>query len=200
LDDFARALASGDIKDALRLRTWGADRLGRKVPPDSGTFDGTDVREITRFLVEGRKLVREEAAQMDKRKSAVLALPTQAQLRVSRRIEGEFLLKEEHAFTRFEDSIGCICDFSTPGPIYEIPYRTLYSQKYANLLTAGRSISAEGTAWEVTRVIPPAALTGQAAGAAAALAAARGCAVSDVPVAELQDRLAAGGVLIHLAQ
>ena len=60
-----------------------------------------------------------------------------------------------------------------------------------------RSAAAKGWAWDVLRVIPPAILTGQAAGEAAALALEEGCAVSDVPVPVLQARLEAGDVMIH---
>ena len=38
-----------------------------------------------------------------------------------------------------------------------------------NLLTAGRIISAEGEGWEIVRVIPVCALTGESAGKAAAI-------------------------------
>lgn len=46
-------------------------------------------------------------------------------------------------------------------------------------------------------MIPPAVLTGQAAGLAAALALDAGCAVSDVPIHTLQEQLGRTGVIIH---
>jgi len=59
---------------------------------------------------------------------------------------------------------------SPAGNIWEIPYGALIPQDVAGLVAAGRCISSEGDAWEVTRVIPAAALTGQVAGIAARLA------------------------------
>lgn len=59
---------------------------------------------------------------------------------------------------------------------------------------AGRCISSEGDAWEVTRVIPAAALTGQAAGAAAALTVQNDTTPDRVDVGQLQQRLREHGV------
>ena len=52
---------------------------------------------------------------------------------------------------------------------YQIPITSLYNKNYSNLIAAGRIISASGDGWEVTRVIPVCALTGQAAGLIAAI-------------------------------
>jgi hypothetical protein len=62
-------------------------------------------------------------------------------------------------------------------------------QKVENLLVAGRCSAAVNDAWEVTRVIPTAALTGEAAGIAAAMASTKGISPSALDVAELQKEL-----------
>ena len=56
-------------------------------------------------------------------------------------------------------------------------------------------ISASGEGWEITRVIPVAALTGEAAGRAAAMSVQSGLPVSDIDVSSLQERLKRNGVL-----
>ena len=66
-----------------------------------------------------------------------------------------------------------------------------------NLVAAGRCTAAETDAWEVTRVIPTAALTGEAAGTAAALAVVAGGSPDELPVATLQDALRAAGNQMH---
>ena len=63
------------------------------------------------------------------------------------------------------------------------------------MLVAGRAISACEDAWEAVRVIPPAVLTGQAAGTAAALSLSRKCSVAELPIAELQKILSKDGVM-----
>jgi hypothetical protein len=58
--------------------------------------------------------------------------------------------------------------------IYHIPYRSLYSANFSNLLFAGRNISASHVAFGTTRVMATCAVMGEAAGTAAALCAAKG--------------------------
>ena len=82
-----------------------------------------------------------------------------------------------------------MADWRKPGHVWEVPYDALVPTRIKGLLAAGRCISSEGDAWEVTRVIPPAALTGQVAGLAATLA---------VQADTLPDRLDAGDLQRHL--
>ncbi len=97
-------------------------------------------------------------------------------------------------FTEYPEQIpehGGVAD----GSWYDIPYGALVSADLPNLLTCGRSVSADHQAMASLRVMGPAMATGQAAGEAAAMAAA----VSDattVEVHELQRRLRATGAAI----
>ena len=95
----------------------------------------------------------------------------------------------------FEDSIGMIGNWKKRGPIYEVTFRALYSSKVRNLITAGRNISANDAMWDVTRVIPACAVTGEAAGIAAAM-------TDDFTVLEtkkLQSKLVQAGGVLHAA-
>ena len=115
-------------------------------------------------------------------------------VRMSRRLCGEYTLDDSENRTAFSDSIGLTGDWRRPGPCYEIPYRTLYTNKVKNLLCAGRTISVTDAMWDITRVIPGCAVTGEAAGTAAAL-------TYDFPaldVSSLQKKLQEGGVKIHI--
>ena len=51
----------------------------------------------------------------------------------------------------------------------EIPFRAFIPKGLKNVLAAGRTLSAKEDAWEMTRVIPAAAMTGEVAGEAAAI-------------------------------
>ncbi|MFJ5613139.1 FAD-dependent oxidoreductase [Streptomyces sp. NPDC093221] len=73
--------------------------------------------------------------------------------------------------------------------IYHIPYRSLYSVNTANLLFAGRNISASHVAFGSTRVMATCATIGQAAGTAAALCADAGISPRELEVASLQRAL-----------
>lgn len=201
------ALEKGDISHAIQLKWWGGINTGEAASTDkwggSGTKDttahkkylGTDPYEISRFVTAGRKMLREGLVKS--RDKSLLALPGMAQLRTTRRIRGYYELTEKDVFTHFDDSIGSTGDWRKPGPVFEIPYRTLISPGIKNIITAGRTIASGGDAWEVTRVIPPAAMTGQAAGAAAVQAISEGCELKDVKVSKLQQELADTGVMIH---
>ena len=92
------------------------------------------------------------------------------QLRMIRCIEGEYCLKETENEVCFPDSIGMTGDWRKSGMRYEIPYRALYNSALRNAICAGRCISVDDGMWDISRVIPPCVVTGEAAGTAAALA------------------------------
>ena len=74
-----------------------------------------------------------------------------------------------------------------------MPFKTLYCKEIKNLITAGRCTSVTDDMWDIMRVIPCCAVTGQAAGTAAAM--------SDdftaLDVARLQEKLVLDGVILH---
>ena len=91
-----------------------------------------------------------------------------------------------------------VCDFEHKGDfLWEVPYRTLVRTGFDNLITAGRTVAAEDYAWDVMRVIPPAIVTGQAAGLAAAQALEQDSPIHAIDVGRLQQTLAKQNVLLH---
>jgi len=77
---------------------------------------------------------------------------------------------------------------------YDLPLRALYSRNVANLMMAGRNISATHAAFTSTRVMATCAAVGQAVGTAAAMCVERGLAPRQLSasaelVARLQQRL-----------
>jgi len=89
-------------------------------------------------------------------------------LRMTRRLKARIELQEKDERSIFSDSIGMTGDWRKAGPVYYLPLRSLVAVRTANLITAGRCISSD-SAWDITRAIPACAVTGQAAGTAAAL-------------------------------
>ena len=65
------------------------------------------------------------------------------------------------------------------------------------MISAGRSADGTGYGWDLIRVIPPAILTGQAAGEAVCLALKTGRDVADVDIRTLQNNLEKANVMIH---
>jgi hypothetical protein len=112
---------------------------------------------------------------------------------MTRRIVGEYELSNKEEHTYFEDSIGMVSNWRKRGPVYEVPYSTLYNKSVKNLIVAGRCTSVNEPMWDVMRVIPCCAVTGQAAGTAAAMTED----FSSIDVKKLQEKLQAAGVVLH---
>ena len=85
-----------------------------------------------------------------------------------------------------------VSDWRKRGPVYEVPFSTLYSREVKNLIAAGRCTSVTDSMWDIM-VIPCCAVTGQAAGTAAAL----GDDFGKLDIRELQAALEKAGVVLH---
>lgn len=85
------------------------------------------------------------------------------------------------------------------GESYGIPYRALVPARISNVLVAGRCVSTDRQMQASIRVMPGCFITGQAAGVAASLAAARED-VRGVKITELQQRLKAVGAYLPNAE
>ncbi len=120
-------------------------------------------------------------------------IATIPQIRMTRKIVGEYILHDTEEHKYFEDSIGMVSDWRKRGPVYEVPFSTLYSKKIKNLITAGRCTSVTDSMWDIMRVIPCCAVTGQAAGVAASMSDD----FSTVNINELQNILKTNGVFLH---
>lgn len=158
-------------------------------------FTGLDGKEISEMVcMSHQKTLEHWLNKRQNNPSAVIStIATIPQLRMTRKIVGEYTLKhtQEHAY--FEDSVGLVASWRKRGPVYEVPFRTLYNNKVKNLIVAGRCTSVSETLWDVMRVIPCCVVTGQAAGTAAAMTDD----FSTLDVAKLQQRLRENGVVIH---
>ena len=197
LKKMKKAVESGNVMKGISLEWRGSFLKDGSYTLGTRDYKGTDAKHITRFILNGRKLLKKEIERNRKDKGSLIALPGMAQYRRTRRVKGMYLLKERDAFKSFDDSIGVTGHWLKPGIVYEIPYRTMINRDYSNILTVGRAVSASGDAWEALRVIPPAVLTGQAAGTAAVMAIKKKCAVADLTIADLQKNLEKAGVIIH---
>jgi len=177
----------------------GADNIGRGQPQHVRTFRGTVGRDVTEFVLEGRRLLRrryaEEQARVGRQNLYPITLPTMAQFRTTRRIEGRHTLTDGMLTRNFDDSVGLVADWRRPHEVWQVPYGVLLPRDVRGLLAAGRCIGAAGEAWEVMRVIPAAAHTGEIAGVAAAMAIRGNTTPDALDVAGLRAELATRGIL-----
>ncbi len=125
---------------------------------------------------------------------ALTTIATTPQVRMTRRIDGVYTMNDEETRKRFTDSVGMFSDWRKKGPVYELPMRCLHGKKIKNVYSCGRCISVTDDMWDITRVIPVCAVSGQAAGTAAAMFDG----TDTMDVSRLQERLKADGVKLHV--
>ena len=158
-------------------------------------FSGLDGKELSEMMCLSHKVTLEHWLNKREINSATVisTIATIPQIRMTRKIVGEYELvhTEEHKY--FEDSIGMVSNWRKRGPVYEVPFRTLYNKKVKNLIVAGRCTSVNETLWDVMRVIPCCAVTGQAAGTAASMTDD----FTTLNIKMLQEKLIKNGVVLH---
>ena len=148
--------------------------------------------------------------------------PGQVGVRSSRQIKGLYTLTQLdlRRGVRFEDTIahgGYPIDIHPPkggyseevaalteadkhmgqGHVYSIPLRSLLNEKYVNLITVGRCISAEFMAQGAIRVSPIAGAIGHGGGAAAAVAVKQNKPPTAVDAADVRGLLALQGAYLE---
>lgn len=174
-----------------------ANLYGGGHPEDMPVFVGAEMETINEYLQQNHLLMLEKEKGGDRFSRNIHMLPGMAQLRTTRHLDGDAVLTGTEAYRHCDTSIGAICDFDHRDILFEVPYGTLVKTGFDNLITCGRSASATGWGWDVLRVIPPAILTGQAAGIASALALESNTSITHISVPVLQKHLSQTGVIIH---
>lgn len=198
LESCRRAYESGDIGQLTSWFTGGSANLyGGGHPEGMPLWDGTDGDQVSRYFVANQLEILEKLKKTDRKTRDITLLPIMPQFRTTRHIDGDYTLQPEDAYRHFEDSVCAICDFDRRDFLFEVPYRTMIRTGFDNIIAAGRCVSGAGYAWDVVRVIPPAILTGQAAGAAASLAINTGSSVTEIDISTLQKTLSQENVMIH---
>lgn len=158
-------------------------------------YSGLEGTEISTFVCDSHEAILKDV--MQKRTADPAHTPvtvaTVPQFRMTRRIVGEYTQHDTEMHTYFEDSIGMVSDWRQRGPVYEVPFRTLYAKNVKNLIVAGRCTSVTDEMWDIMRVIPCCAVTGEAAGTAAAMTDD----FAKLDIKALQAKLTENGVVLH---
>ena len=179
--------------------------------------DATDVFDLTRAEIEGRKqithiiyLFRKYGKEIGLGNCQLRAIAPQLGLRETRRICGDYRLTGDDVREHrdFEDGIGrLICTIDLYGDLkssyrptetetFSVPYRALLPQGVDGLLVAGRCISCDEVSFGAVRLMVGSALTGQAAGTAAALSLREGVMPRGLDPKLLREKLRKDGVLL----
>ena len=161
----------------------------------SKRFTGLDGKEISEMVRLSHTSTLNDI--LKRRKNDEIIVPTSIatipQIRMTRKIVGEYTLHDTEEHKYFADSIGMVSDWRKRGPVYEVPFSTLFSKAVKNLITAGRCTSVTDSMWDIMRVIPCCAVTGEAAGVAAAICDD----FTKIDMEKLQNKLKRNGVILH---
>lgn len=216
---FDRAKDAGLIPKDLKTigGTWGAisdqgdlTYLNLVHMPE---IDGTDVWSLTEGEIEGRRqalmaidALRRYTPGCENAKLRNYGMTIG--IRDTRKIDAVYNMTAADVRDqgRFEDSIGIFPEFldgygililPTTGRYFHVPYRSLLPQGVENLLVAGRSIGGDRDSHAAVRNMMCCAVSGQGAGAAAAVAVKAGEAPREVRFAGVRAELERQGARLH---
>ncbi|MGP8160121.1 MAG: FAD-dependent oxidoreductase, partial [Candidatus Dormibacteria bacterium] len=204
------AMAFDDGLGSQWFRTKDAGRVLVPFGPHPERVDPCDPDDLTRAEIACRRAARAHFEMMRSRTKGFEAawLDNYAQMlgiTESRRLVGDYVLRKEDGDVRFADAVAQTGHWTRRNVVYDIPYRCLTTPVVDNLLVVGRCISTTRYVHQATKEIPAVMATGEAAGAAAALATTGSGAaraegkpsdVHGIDVAALRDDLSAGGALV----
>ena len=200
---------------SLLFKLDAANNPGRPNGPGSGLLDSLYVhgadsansRTVTAANLKGRKAVLEEVRKENRR---LMHLQPEVGFRESHRIEGETMITvDDYTSGRvFEDAV-CYAfypvdlhtrDGVKPKPLAKgtvptVPLRALVPKDSRNIMVAGRCVSSDRLANSGLRVQAACMAMGQAAGAAAALAAQRNTTPLEVPLDDIRRVLREYGAI-----
>ncbi len=155
--------------------------------------NGLSIRDLTRIEIAQRKenwnKVQKMRATPGWEKVYTSNSSSQLGVRQSRLVGAEFIIgrKEIAEGLNFNDVIGW-CGKDGPHAAFPICYRQILPRKIDNLLCAGRCLG-KGDTIDTFRLICPCFVTGEAAGAAAGLAALKGCTPRELDYGVLKKQL-----------
>lgn len=164
-------------------------------------YDGTNGDDVTRQVIESHGIIKRDAKiYQDRDPEAVVEpfyIPSIPCFRATRRLVGEQSMTESGMYQWFDDTIGLTGDWRRKGPVFAITMRMLRGVANANLISAGRCFSMDKTIWDGARCIPTCAISGEAAGLAAALAVkTKGGNIRRLPIRAFQRMMRAKGNLL----
>jgi len=217
VEPFSKARNAGEIPDdVVLLGYWGAlteagEAKNINVAHIMG-IDSTDVRDLTRAEMEGRRNAVYALNALKKyapgfEKAILRTFCSSVGVRESRKIIGEYSITEHDVRNqaRFDDSIGIFPEFldgygvvimPTTGRYFQVPYGIILPQKVENLLVAGRCVSGDKISFAATRQMMCCAVTGQGAGVAAAVSLKDKVTCRKVDISRIQKVLKKQGVRI----
>ena len=144
-----RMLGFSDVPDKQKTGNEQKPLIARR-------FTGLDGVELSEMTQAAHEQMLANILESKKKDPAYvpITLPTIPQIRMTRRIAGVRTMDDTEMFKEFPDAVGMFSDWRKRGPVYKLPFGTLYGREVKNLICAGRNISVTDAMWDITRVIP----------------------------------------------
>lgn len=198
LDSCQDAIDNQDIAKVFGGYSGGCINLfGDKQPKDIPLWSGLSCEDVTDYIVRNQHDMLERLKKTDRKTRDIAMLPLMPQFRTTCHLKGDYTFTVKDAYKHFDDSICAVNDFEHRDHLFEVPLRTICRKDYKNVLTAGRSACGDGYGWDILRVIPPAIITGQAAGEVAVMSIEDKVGVADVNIKKLQSILESDNIMVH---
>lgn len=184
---------------AYKLKQKGStDFVSEKDTLRSDSIHGIDTKELSIYMQGYHHAILDDflSTGKDSPSHPLATLCTIPTIRMSRKLisKNDMSFDDDHKFNA--DSAGLFGDWSRPGPIYELSFSCLVGNKIKNLSVAGRCIGNKDlNIWNITRVIPVCALSGEACGVIASLTDSNG----DYSIEEAQKILVSRKVPLHVS-
>lgn len=178
----------------------------------------TDTFDISKAEIESRRQIHEimsflKANSEAFRNSTLISIANEIGVRESRKLKGVHILTADELKESiyFDDTIALgnrNIDIHSPtgkgtyhywfgSNYYKIPYRSLLTKEFNNLLVAGRCVSATHEAQAAIRIMPICTSLGEAAGTAAALAYNTGKNAHNIDTDALREKLLENGAILN---
>lgn len=205
-DDFAAFMAKGRETCGLFERAFVSwrDDIALFMGPRQTGYSALDVDDLTTVEVRSHRAMQQHLefyrAHAPGFENAYMMLSApQLGVRHARRLKGvdAVLRRRWPEGTALPDEIGVTPSVNPKFPNISIPYGALVPESLDGLLACGRHISCDKNSHGFMREIPQCWITGQAAGAAAAIAVAQGVQPRAVDIARLQQTLLDQGVYLR---
>jgi hypothetical protein len=210
-----------DKADLPMTSIWPNGPGGNAVKIKVPMFDASDAESLTAAEIYARRRmmqVLDYYQRVEKKPWLLDHCSARIGIREGRRIVGEYVLSVDdlRAGRKFDDAVArgvYYLDGHKPDddkrtyilppeqrkvPPYQIPFRSLVPRGAANLLAAGRCLSADQLAMSSARVMTTCSMMGQAAGIAAALAAARRCELPNLDFADVRRIVEERGAILEV--
>ena len=184
------------IGEGKVLMPWGSiEKVGR--------IDATSPEDLTHAELACRRRVLAEFERLRREvpgfeRAHLCEIADQLGITESRRLVGRHVVTREEMDRIHPGTVALTGHWTRYGAVYAIPYQALLPREIPNLLVAGRCISVDHRVHHATKEIPACMATGEAAGAAAALAVAEGVDPAALEVSTLQTHLARAGAILSL--